>query len=172
MLMGEFIPKPKYRYVLRKLPLWGDQVADDELNFEWPTQAQFDKLGPDVRLQSIELKGDYDGWLSYVKCNLSDGTCSPIFASSATSHPMTVNFDKDKPIRSVSAKDNNGAHIADLQFFDEKVGLLYEYKPINNRGEAKARPLGENEDIIGVYGVKTNYSFTSFGFIVRAKLVE
>ena len=26
---------------LKKLPLWGEQVSDDEINFEWPTPENF-----------------------------------------------------------------------------------------------------------------------------------
>jgi len=33
---------------LKKLPLWGEQVLDDEINFEWPTQNIFAEMQPDV----------------------------------------------------------------------------------------------------------------------------
>ena len=31
------------RFTLKKLPMWGEQVAADAINFEWPTQEIFEK---------------------------------------------------------------------------------------------------------------------------------
>ena len=31
------IEAPKPKFTLRKLPMWGEQVTPDEINFEWPT---------------------------------------------------------------------------------------------------------------------------------------
>ena len=40
---------------LKKLPLWGEQVLDDEINFEWPTPSIFADMQPDVSLESLEF---------------------------------------------------------------------------------------------------------------------
>ena len=47
---------------MKRLPVWGKKVKDDEMNFEWPTQEILDKLSPDVFLKSLDLKvvGDYE----------------------------------------------------------------------------------------------------------------
>jgi len=41
---------------LRKLPLWGEKVSDEEIDFEWPTLETFDQMEPDVSINSIEFK--------------------------------------------------------------------------------------------------------------------
>jgi len=39
---------------LRKLPLWGgEDVSEDEINFEYPTQRILNLMSPDVKLESI-----------------------------------------------------------------------------------------------------------------------
>ena len=45
---------------IKKLPLFGEQVEDDEINFEWPTKEDFDKMRPDVTLQSMEFAYYWD----------------------------------------------------------------------------------------------------------------
>ena len=41
---------------LKKLPLWGEKVSEDEINFEWPTPEIFAQMQPDVTIQSMEFK--------------------------------------------------------------------------------------------------------------------
>ena len=69
---------------LRKLPLWGEKVSDDVIDFEWPSADIFASMDPDVSIQSIEFKTSCQecSSLSSVKLNLSDGTSSPAFESS------------------------------------------------------------------------------------------
>ena len=69
---------------LKKLPLWGEQVSDDEIDFEWPTQEAFDQMNPDVFIESIEFKSrhEYSHYVSSVKVNLSNGESSPVFENS------------------------------------------------------------------------------------------
>jgi hypothetical protein len=42
---------------LRRVPLWGreEYFDEDDINFEWPTQEEFDQMRPDVSLESIEF---------------------------------------------------------------------------------------------------------------------
>jgi len=42
-------------YNLRKLPMWGQQVSLEAINFEWPTQGMFDKMPPSVSLKWLEI---------------------------------------------------------------------------------------------------------------------
>ena len=60
---------------LKKLPLWGEKVSDNEIDFEWPTPETFAQMSPDVSLQSIEFKTrlEQSYYLSSVKVNLSNG---------------------------------------------------------------------------------------------------
>ena len=46
-------------WTLRKTPIWGNNYQGMEINFEFPTQEQFEELDGDVRLASISYK--YDG---------------------------------------------------------------------------------------------------------------
>ena len=46
--------KPKVS--LRRLPLWGEQVPLDEVDFEWPSLDAISKLPSYVSLKSITLK--------------------------------------------------------------------------------------------------------------------
>ena len=57
---------------LRKLPLWGEKVTDDEIDFEWPTQEIFAEMKYDVTINSIEFKTTNieDFYVSSVKLNL------------------------------------------------------------------------------------------------------
>ena len=38
----EILKQTEYR--LEKLPVWGMQIREHEINFEWPTQEMFDKM--------------------------------------------------------------------------------------------------------------------------------
>jgi len=61
---------------VQRLPLWGARVPERSINFEWPTQQEFDQMSPDAKIQSLELKstGTYGfSWLGSVKVNLSNG---------------------------------------------------------------------------------------------------
>ena len=44
----------------------------------WPTQEDFDRMSPDVQLQSIDI-WDYSGRFAAVQVFLSNGESSPIF---------------------------------------------------------------------------------------------
>ena len=69
---------------LRKLPLWGERVSEDEINFEWPTPEIFAQMQPDVTIQSIEFKtySQSSTAVSSVKVILSNGESSPVFEKS------------------------------------------------------------------------------------------
>ena len=43
------------RCALIKLPLWGENVASDAINFEWPTQQAFEKMDRSISLKSIRF---------------------------------------------------------------------------------------------------------------------
>ena len=46
------------RFTLRKLPMWGEQVAVNQIDFEWPTQEMLDQMPADVSLRSLEFSSD------------------------------------------------------------------------------------------------------------------
>ena len=39
---------------LRKMPVWGRSISDDEINFEWPTQDDWAAISPKAQLQSFD----------------------------------------------------------------------------------------------------------------------
>ena len=63
----------KREFVLKRLPLWGQKVKADDVNFEWPTQEMLDKMPSDVYLQSLEFKSVSGHLLSSVRVCLSNG---------------------------------------------------------------------------------------------------
>ena len=58
---------------LRRIPSWG--ASGSQINFEWPTQADWASMAPDTKLESLELKirGASSQQLGSVKVNLSNG---------------------------------------------------------------------------------------------------
>ena len=44
------------KYTLKKLPMWGAQVEEGEINFQWPTQEILDQMEPNVTLTSLTFK--------------------------------------------------------------------------------------------------------------------
>lgn len=56
--MTEYLEKGKInlRFDLRKLALWGESVAPNEVNFEWPTPKDLEMMSPDVGLHAIQFK--------------------------------------------------------------------------------------------------------------------
>ena len=50
-------------YALKRLPLWGYQIDEYEIEFEWPTESEFKKMQHDVTLESMSLKAAEDSVL-------------------------------------------------------------------------------------------------------------
>ena len=97
---------------MRKLPLWGEQVTDDQITFQWPTEAALDEIDCAVKLVRLGMKFPKDGnggsqeKLYSIQCWLSNGQSSPEFRTRREDVNFVlkkVNFDEDKPIRSISA---------------------------------------------------------------------
>ena len=65
------------------MPLWGEKVSSDDIDFEWPTPEIFASMDPNVSIKSIEFKTNCEDCssLSSFKLNLSDGSSSPAFES-------------------------------------------------------------------------------------------
>ena len=134
-LAGQKVENPlKYKYTLRKVPCWGERVAAERINFEWPTQAMLDQMPPGVSLKSLHFKL-CDGTISSVKCTLTNGIESPVFENPQFNHydSKTIEFDPKRPVRAVSSYDLNGHWIAirELRFLDGAGSELYSYNPLN-----------------------------------------
>ena len=66
---------------LKRLPLWGEKVSENEIDFEWPTPEVYARMEPDVSLTSIEFKTRHESsyFVSSARVNLSNGESSPAF---------------------------------------------------------------------------------------------
>jgi len=131
-------------------------------------------MHPQVSLESIEFKSKYGNgaYLSSVRVNLSNGVSSPVFEDPDQTHynHETISFDPNKPISSVRAMDlSNGAW--NLKFFDNKGEEFTEYSTSFTVWDTSEYEIGEDEEIIGVYGVKNEREdkLSSFGFILKVK---
>ena len=77
-------------------------------------------------------------------------------------------------MRAVGAQDGeilrNNRRVRDLKFWDAKGDKICEYNPSDSKlGQSKHR-VEENEELIGVYGVKgMDNEFTCFGFLVKVR---
>ena len=60
--------------------------------------------------------------------------------------------------------------VGDMNFWDSKGALICRYNPDNSSLNLSRNKLAENEELIGVYGVKgMKDGFSSFGFLVRVR---
>ena len=173
---------------LRKLPLWGvEQVDDEEIDFEWPTQEMFANMNPNERLHSLEFKTRERDGLGSVKVNLANGESSEALEKQGVTgyysefwNEEKISFKPDNSIREVGACTGpSSISIQLLRFYDSTGNKVYEYNPYNSEcGERRVpeeirHEIADNEELIGVYGVKEKKNWLSnFGFIVKTKSEE
>ena len=50
--------KPSPGFILKKLPMWGQQVGEAQIDFEWPTHEILERMDPSVTLKSLSFKGN------------------------------------------------------------------------------------------------------------------
>ena len=111
--------------------MWGTGVTMADVNFEWPTQQQLDRMPADVFLKSIEFKGHdasaNDCAINSVRCTLSDNTISPLFEIEKAHHnPKTINFDSQRLVKRVEASQNSSAPMK-ITFFDAQNSKIDEW---------------------------------------------
>lgn len=158
--------------------MWGKKADTDAINFEWPTQEIMDQWPEDVHLKSITFStfGVSQTVVSSVQCTLSTDEKSPLFDTKGVDqhHSKTINFDAARPVRSVQARDNsNSPYTHAVTFLDRDGSVIDIYNPNNDAREGVVHAIAEDEELIGVYGVrnKANSYFSNFGFIVKIKQV-
>ena len=160
------------KYALKKLPMWGYHAETHEIEFEWP--SNLDQIHPDVSLKAIRFKC-CGAQISSVQCTLSNSQQSPVFENAHSPHqsPQTIHIEASA-VKAVRAREyvhaTNGC-LWRMSFMDIKSYELCTYNPRHYGDEQKEHKLGENEEIIGVYGIpgKKYNCFLSLGFIVRVK---
>ena len=136
--------------------MWGRNMPLSHVNFEWPTQDMLDQWEPDVAIKSIELKNAGSLFISAVQVNLTNGQSSPVFSNTLYMHenPRTMNFDQNnKPVRRVAGGDCE-TQVSQVVFYDAAGDVIDSYWH-NVCGESLiVHDLGEDEHLIGVYGIK------------------
>ena len=109
----------------------------------------------DVSLSSITFKALSSNreYINSVQCTLSNGNSSPLFETVQGEHqqPKTVDFDRQRPIRKVTANHSDG-YIKNIRFYDGDNQLVADY-PMNSSNPELTHNIGPNEELIGVYGV-------------------
>ena len=97
---------------------------------------------------------------------------SPLFKAAARNvdnSPKTIHFDANRPpVKSVQANAGTDVLIC-LAFYDKNKKKIDSYNPDDYSIDGPIHKIAENEELIGVYGVKEDEDFSSFGFIVRVK---
>ena len=176
--------KKKQSFTLKKLRMWGEQVPETEINFQWPTSDMIEDLPEDVNLKSVTFASrNVDKLcLSSAMCVLSNGHQSENFEYQLCDHEKYERSTIDaRLVRKVQAtiKDDHIKRIDFLDYDDNELGTYNprKYKRFvdgnSNAFDGIASPtfdLADNEELIGVYGVKEKqFHFTSFGFIVKVK---
>ena len=155
--------------------MWGKDARPEKVNFCWPTEELLSQMPANVTLKRLEFMKVREDSLSFVCCTLSNGaTSGPIEGEGVNSHasPKVIQFDPRRPIRSVVAFDNNSNNVCRLRFLDRTGNEIHSYNPNNDPKRGAMHEIHENEELIGVYGVKgDNYKwFRNFGFIVKVRL--
>ena len=111
-----------------------------------------------------------------IQCSLSNGQSSPVFEKEGIQYqaPQTVNLNNaERPVKSVYGRDRDGNKnfIARIDFMDKNGSQIVQVFSYGTRkGEGNEHLIGDNESLIGFYGVKDKENwFTSFGFIVKVQ---
>ena len=155
--------------------MWGQQVPDEAINFEWPTEQQFENMedATDVSIQQIGYKTDGSDFTAF-QCTLTNGQTSPIFErdNGHGGHLNTVDIDPEQRITSVSmaTATNQPDWLRTLNIIGEDDSTLQSLNGGHDGSLAAFQPreIGENEVLVGIYGVRNVQDhITSFGFIVK-----
>lgn len=91
---------------------------------------------------------------------MSNGESSAVFENSNYSQQAnheTINFDPNIPIRAVEAFDishHTGSYTYRIRFMDSEGNEVYAYNPRNTTVKTTSYQILENEELIGIYGVK------------------
>ena len=159
---------------LKKVPVWGDYWLEIYgVNFEWPTEEMWADMSPDTKVESIEFYS-YDGLMRSAQVSLSSGESTWFGSSLFANSSKRFDFDPNVSIGKVEVKEVNMYAVCSLTFYDRlgteidaytlQVDPIFvnKYDTTTNSYELK-----ENEEIVGVYGVKTLSEVVGFGFIVK-----
>ena len=109
-----------------------------------------------IKVRSFGIKTIL-GAISSIQCTLSNGLKSPVFEKADIEHSnfRTLDFRVDKKIASVQADDFRGSdYVHRIWFYDKANRKLQLQNPTGKRESGTTFKIGEDEELIGVYGVK------------------
>ena len=167
---------------LRRLPLWGVvDVADDEINFEWPKRQDLERHNlkkiPELTQITFWFKDSNTVCLRGVKFEHVNNFRSPTFETGdlmQCSIKVTQPTLKNTKVVSACCRETQRDSIKSITFANEKgvVAEINHYK--REIGvQLQSHHLNPGEEIIGGYGVSNRQRFiTSFGFIVLKRGVN
>ena len=131
---------------IRRLPMWGKNTREDQVNFSWPSQEQLNVMRFDVSLKSIEFKSCHHPFVSSVKCILSNNISSPVFESAGQEHyhPTTIKLNPKRPAKRVQAF-SDGESAYRVTFKDSKGRELDAFDPAGHGVGGIVHTLQSNE---------------------------
>lgn len=140
------------------LPMWGEQVKSDAINFEWPTREIFDRWPSNVSIKSITFSirdKNYGSYISSVECAISTDEKSPLYDTTGQGQHVakTIDFAAQRPVKTVEAM-NDGCGISRVTFLDKNGAEIGCYNPKNKSRGGPMHEIADNEELIGVYGVR------------------
>ena len=122
-------------------------------------------------MAELRIKSDLKGvsTLSSLQCVLSDGTESaPFEKQGSTNFNLSCLQLERGAVKRILLHVNNGNELYKLVFLGEQDSEVAIYCPGNHCGDPYVIDLGEEEELIGIYGVMGKKQWlTTFGFIVK-----
>lgn len=86
LLMPELDPRCGIHiWTLRKMPMFGQQVPQDVITFDWPDHDKFEQFSPDTRMEAVTFKTDGND-LTSIQVHLSNGESSEVFQRERVNH--------------------------------------------------------------------------------------
>ena len=70
--------QPKFKFTLKKLPMWGLKATAEQINFEWPSLDMLAEMQDDVAIRSVTFRSN-KFFISSICVKLTNGFSSPIF---------------------------------------------------------------------------------------------
>ena len=152
---------------LTRLPLFGKQISDDEIDFSFPSEDEIKQIikagGEFPLLQKVSMEGSL---MTGIRLEFTNGVSSPFYRTENGGKLYSGTVDQSKRIETVAMKvDPKTNKMSGVGLFDSTGKSLLKLK--NGAGEWVYQNIPKGEQIIGIYGSNTKDKyFKSIGFIV------
>ena len=159
----------------RKLPLFGQQVSDDQIDFNWSAEEFIKANGglEKIKLSAIKFgKGGANaiGGLQLLFTGVGEIRSPRFGAKNFDESKLTKSpFTKNENVTKVKVRVDRSKYLHEMKFYSGENEILTSNR-YDTDGSYVEQNIGAEERIIGVYGVKNEYDFfSSLGFIVGKK---